>query len=102
MIDHDLATIILIIVIPLDIFLIYKHLKWTPLTKRNVLIILISGLLIYFTIGTGIWGLPAGTQSVGSDPWGDNSAIQLPAIAISVFPGLLITWILEWLKIRKL
>lgn len=96
MTNHDITTIILIIILILDIILIYKHLKNdTYFLGNNLIIILIIGIPIYLTIGTHIWGLPINTINLGNDPWGDNSAIQLPAIIIASFPGLLITWIIE-------
>ena len=89
---------ILIIAIVIDVICLYKLLKFDPLPDtefRNGAIIVISGIILYFAIGSNWWGM---LPLTGTDPYGVTSTTQLGAIAVAICPGSLVAWIWTYLE----
>ncbi len=81
---------VLILSITIDVICLYKLMKWGPMPETNVrngAVVIISGLILYFTVGWiwyNAWSIPT------TDPWGVTSDLQLGMIAVSMCPGLLV------------
>ena len=85
---------LLILAIVIDAICLYNLIKWTSppnVRIRNIIIIIISAIIVFF-IGGYAW---YGTWTVTTtDPWGVEGPSQLGVIAICLAPGLLIATVL--------
>lgn len=99
--DTTLEFKILILSIIIDMICIYKLLKWNPppeIKIKNILITIISGIILYITIGFKWYNTISITTT---DPWGITGSTQIGMIAVSICPALIIMTIWTYIKYKR-